>query len=418
MFHSLYSHHLRKSSTKYRFFICLALAMNISLFLVVSDVQSNKEIETSETISILENVPHATENSMTDFSQLPESLSNRAPQAEQIVRTTVSGCYQNSGSKFTVSALIDWDIAGELTVSLDGGAQTRIIPVDYTTKNFTYNIPTLQEIAFELDADGSTGHTIEVYYTATPATIIASTTFDAPDSCEPIVCGINDLGGFVFQDYNSDGVNQSTETQGLAAVTVTAIDVNGGVHATTTDRYGLYVLPIPSDDYPVRVEFTDIPANPYLSTSTPVGTNNDTTVQFIDAPTCNVDLGVNNPLNNCGTSDPLVVTSCYVKGDPLDLTTSATYTSANLDVLVGLPYSDSITPSSMEHLAVGQQMGATWGQAYDLYGETLYSTPILRRHVGLGPDGIGAILRPTCQCLVLTQYPLSLISWMDHLRLI
>ena len=333
---------------------------------------------------------------------LSSRMISAAPTANEIVRTSVSGCYQNSGSKATVSVVVDWDWSSETEITVSLGSETRVINKQYDiialdgvwgpSPIYTeQNLTSLQEIAFEIDADGSTGHTIQVQIGTETLT---SAPFDAPPPCNPIVCNASShVGGMVYNDYNLNGVHDAGETNGIAGVTVTAFDSAGTAVATTqTNNYGLYLFDSITA-FPLRLEFTDIDQSLYFGTSTKHGSGNGTTVQFISGYSCGIDLGANDPLDYC-QEDPLAMTSVFVNGDPLKPGTDPAQVDASTtDAIVGFPYSLSglKDTNQMTTLADGQTVGSLWGLAYDRYTESLYTSAVLRRHSGLGPLGLGGI---------------------------
>lgn len=189
-------------------------------------------------------------------------------------------------------------------------------------------------------------------------------------------CTGSNVGGQVWRDFNNDGILDATETSGVAGVTVTAFDGDGVVETVTTDALGRYTFTALSFPNTYRVEFSALPA-PYLPTFHEVGGSND--VQFVDAPACDVNYGVNAPTDYC-QDDPYVVTACYVGGD----------NTGSGDVLVGVPYNQV---GAMAQYAVANEIGSTWGLAYNRTTDEIYSAAVVKRHAGLGPNGIGAIYK-------------------------
>ena len=188
----------------------------------------------------------------------------------------------------------------------------------------------------------------------------------------------------VFKDFNLDGARQTGETAGKDGVTVTAIDVNGVPYSTTTDSFGLYALNVLTTSYPVRVEFSGIPVDPYFASTTLHGANNGTSVQFVSAPSCGIDIGVNNPTEFC-QSNPTISVPIFRGGKSTDATIGA------LSSLVGFPYASGAGPTQNQILATYSKTGALWGVAYDRINEDIYASAVLKRHVDFGPLGIGGI---------------------------
>ncbi len=318
-----------------------------------------------------------------------------------INKVTTSGCYavtNTSGvlvSKSTVSVEVAWSNApanGYIVVTSGTQSQT-ILPGNITV---TYAQPTgytntvtggqtvvsPQVVAFEVDANGSNGTVTARFSNQTSCSATAS--FTTPASCLPITCSGSNLGGIVFKDFNDDGGKQAGETAGIPAVMVKAIACDGTPYTATTDNYGLYSMNIPASKYPVRVEFSNVPSIYNLGVN---GNDSRTSVQFVNAPRCNVNLGINNPIDYC-SNNPVVFVPCYVNGNPL-----AGGNAGTADALVTIPYGvESATAFTGETpIATASQIGSIWGVAYNKYTKRLFMSALLKRHAGLGPLGLGGI---------------------------
>jgi uncharacterized repeat protein (TIGR01451 family) len=196
--------------------------------------------------------------------------------------------------------------------------------------------------------------------------------------------GNNDLGGTVFRDFNANGVKESTDTR-IAGVLVRAYDVNNTLVATTTVRAdGSYLFPgLLGTTSPVRIEFSNLPAGYEPSSSATTGaTQRGTATQFYSAPFCAANFAANLPASYC-QDNPLLCTSLFINGDPLQ------NGSANWPgMLLAVPNSGG---NVTYPLASGAQVGALWGQAWQATTRKLYSAAAVRRHAGLGPQGLGGI---------------------------
>jgi trimeric autotransporter adhesin len=323
------------------------------------------------------------------------------PPCALTLRPIVSGCYQNNGSKATVSVEVAWqnitvsptanDASDAITVTFAG--QTRTInPGAYTSSEGNGSIVSPQVVAFEVPADASS-QTAQVFIGTdyTSATCKAQQTgIVLPAACPPTVCVAGQTGGAIWNDFNADGIRQNGETEGLPGATVKAFDCNGNeVGSTTTDAFGKYVFTnIPASAYPIRVEFSNLPA--YAGQGTLNGTHGRTTVQFVNAASCNVDLGVLDNNDYCQTNPKLVI-PCYVNGNPL-VTVSGTDAAANRDAIVAFDYNLTglMNMAAMAH-APAKEVGALWGVAYNKYTKKVFSSATVKRHAGLGPLGIGGI---------------------------
>ncbi len=312
-----------------------------------------------------------------------------------IQKAVVSGCYIASGvSKATVSVEVGWSnpLTPSDSIKVTLGSQVRIITPGLITvlygNNGTSNpsgpqtIVTPQVVAFEIEADGAPG-TINAAFVADPG-CSATASFTAPLSCLPPICLSGNLGGRVFNDYNADGTAQAGETNGVGGITVTVYPCTGSPVSITTDISGIWTTDA-ALAYPVRVEFTNIPAA-YKSSTTFRGSDSRTSVQFVESSRCDVNLGINDPQDYC-EDDPLIVIPTYIMGDPL-----ATGNSASANALLGFPYShNGAVPLANTFSIDGQYIGTTWAQAYDRTAKVLFSAATVKRHAGLGPGGIDAI---------------------------
>lgn len=314
-----------------------------------------------------------------------------------LTNVKVSSCYQNSGSsKATVSFEVDWTNApaGD-SIKVQIGTAIRYFKVgtfsvvysqpDNIPYTGTQNIVSPQLIAFEVAADGST-HTINASFT-NHSTCSVAKLFTSPASCAVTSCAsvVNALGGIVFNDFNSDGVKDTGEIIGVSGVSVVATSINGTIYSTTTNVTGDYLLSIPLNQYPIRLEFKGLTG---VNSSTFNGLNSSTSVQFISSPSCGVNFGVSNPSNYCGDSNLSVFIPCFVYGDPL----VSGSTSANSDALVSFPYGlSSSTYLNINHLALASQVGTIWGSAYQKNVKKLFVSSVLKRHAGLGALGLGGI---------------------------
>jgi uncharacterized repeat protein (TIGR01451 family) len=317
-------------------------------------------------------------------------------QCPTIQSVSSSGCYYVGGqSKATVSATIAWDNTGseDITVQLSTLTGTLIATRTFKTGTFTQvytanysgqqTIVSPQVIAFEVPADGSQGR-LSVTRGSCPLSTFP-TLYTAPTACQPTVCPANTLGGTVFYDFDANGVQATGETVGVQNVTVTAFPRIGSPVSTTTDAFGIFSLTIPTSAYPVRLEYSNIPAFLSGGKSGPNGTSSRTTVQFISAPTCTASLGVLNQNEFC-EPNPLLTTACYSNGNPLGGGNSGTDPA-----IVGFSYNSAGRSGPETFMVENSMVGTTWAMAYNKFTKRLFAAATLKRHAGLGPQGIGGI---------------------------
>jgi SdrD B-like domain len=297
-----------------------------------------------------------------------------------ITTVSVSDCYQLAGaSKAAVQVRVAWTnipIGDSIKVTVGG--------VDKFIYVTAAGSP--QMVQFVVNADGSTSNTITASAALTPA-CSDNDTYNAPAACPPTPCLASDLGGKAWVDISLNGKTDSLETQGLAGIEVKIYDCAGNLVGTeTTDRYGNWkksglTFGGATDKY--RVEFANLPPQ-YIGTLK--GQNSNTTVQFVSASSCNVDLGVSNPVTYCN-SDPNIVLSCFAVGDP-----TQAGTTKSIDAIVTFPYKNSVnhTPAPT-HEVYADPVGAVWGLTYQRDAQLLFSAAFVKRHSGLGALGTGGI---------------------------
>ncbi|MBI3650072.1 MAG: hypothetical protein HY231_03400 [Acidobacteria bacterium] len=188
------------------------------------------------------------------------------------------------------------------------------------------------------------------------------------------------ITGTVYKDYNANGAMNTTGATpnfaidaGVAGVVVTAYDGAGVVRGTaTTGASGTYSLAAAGTG-PYRIEFTALPSGYYPSVT---GTNNASTVRFVpDGNSSGIDLGILKP-TDYSQNNPLVATPCYINGNN---------TGAD-DVLVALAYDRS---GAVQHIALSNQIGSTWGLAWRPRTKTLFAAAMLKRQTGFGPGKDG-----------------------------
>ncbi len=224
----------------------------------------------------------------------------------------------------------------------------------------------------------------------------------------PMAAGVQAAGvisGNVFRDFDGDGVRDENEP-GVGGIAVTAYDSSGAAVGVTvsfatlclgpgnpiaectalnTPAIGSYTLNAGGTG-PYRIEFSGWPA--YMRPAVQ-GASNNTSIQFVpDGNSSNINFALHNPAEYC-QQGPDLVTSCYTNGDP-----QGGGSTASRFAIVQVPFEPTTTgPDENVYLAIGQQVGATWGLAYQRSSRTLLASAVVKRHVGFGAGGIGAIYR-------------------------
>lgn len=199
------------------------------------------------------------------------------------------------------------------------------------------------------------------------------------------------ISGTVYNDINASGIRDDpNEEAGVEDIRISAYNAAGDrVTTTTTSADGTYTLNGLQNSVEYRLEFTDIPD--YME-SGPYGASSTTTVTFVTCDTASpaIDLGVGSPGDYCG-SNPTLAINCYVVGSQFNRT-EETLVSFGYNSGSGFPTSiAAFDQPPKTTLARADQIGTTWGLAYQRETETLFAGAYIKRHAGLGPSGPGAI---------------------------
>ncbi|HHH55281.1 MAG TPA: hypothetical protein ENK91_16600, partial [Bacteroidetes bacterium] len=205
------------------------------------------------------------------------------------------------------------------------------------------------------------------------------------------------VSGTVFQDGNGDGTYQGTEPI-IGGVTINAYDAAGNLCGSAVSVSNA------SPNYTIngcggalRLEFI-IPApsscglDNTLDFSTVSGSNSKTSVQFTSDGTTGNDFGVLSNDFYVKNTNPVMFVPNYINGSGVQ------GTSSDGDALYSFLYNSSGVPTSQGGsapdptiLAKGHQVGSVWGTAYSKQAGRIFVAAFLKRHVGMGPDGSGAI---------------------------
>ncbi|MFM7068811.1 MAG: SdrD B-like domain-containing protein, partial [Actinomycetes bacterium] len=199
--------------------------------------------------------------------------------------------------------------------------------------------------------------------------------------------------GIVFQDFNMNGVRDTTvrigvaTDVGVAGVTVRAFGSDGALVAqTVTSATGAYSLDVTSAGTAlVRIEFAIPDSTPALDGLQPSfasatgasGSSSGTTVQFAKSGDTGVNLGVARPGEYC-QNNPTLVTCTFEQGTGSTGAGAFTFTSA-------MPTFGSLTPNS-SLIGASDRLGSVFGIGIDRQGNSFYGTSI-KRHIEYGDGG-------------------------------
>jgi protocatechuate 3,4-dioxygenase beta subunit len=231
----------------------------------------------------------------------------------------------------------------------------------------------------------------------TTAVIGAGLVLPTPGNSDEVsAAGSGTVSGFVFQDYNSNGVFDSTVAPGqatdlpLAGIEVRVFDADGvEVGSTVSGASGSYSITVSgaaSDD--VRVEFATPSTGP-LSGLEPSfdGAEGGTTVQFVTLPATDVDLAMNYPGEYCQSS-PNIATSrlCAGTGNATAPTVLVTrydggpYTSAN-------GFDNLYSSWTAARAGTKANTGSILGMAWDPTSRRIYNSAYIRRQAEMYEAG-------------------------------
>ena len=187
-------------------------------------------------------------------------------------------------------------------------------------------------------------------------------------------CNPGDLGGQVWSDNNFNGIRTAGEV-GVPGVEVRLYDDGGLVGSTTTDTVGKYSFGVLTN-YPYRIEvITNLD-------KTKFGTNNNTTVQFVTAPTCTADVGLRT-IGACDTAGLNIFVPCFILGAASSPGTRQALVRFRYITTQGTDGDGTLTPNSSARpvpftVADYSETGTTYGLAFDRSKQILYSGAFLR----------------------------------------
>jgi hypothetical protein len=188
----------------------------------------------------------------------------------------------------------------------------------------------------------------------------------------------------------------SNQEPGEAGIPITVTDNTGATWSATTGTNGQFSISVPTAaTSQVRVEMS-IPTSKSYLVPGPKGARSGGNVQFVTLGTTSTNLyfSVANPAEYCkhdSSAALRLVTPCWKFGDQK--------WSTPRSVLESLPFD---TPTSAYSSAPGlvseateNQIGTTYGLAWDPYRQNLFAAAYMRRHAGFGPGGPGGIYKIT-----------------------
>jgi len=202
------------------------------------------------------------------------------------------------------------------------------------------------------------------------------------------------ISGIVYQDLASNISNYGTKNNnelGIAGVTVTGYYNNSTQSKTTQTLHdGNWSLDINSS---ARIEFSNWPD--YLQESRK-NINNNSSVQFVDPGSQNIDFALYNLNDYISTTTPSYVTNLISNGSgensPLASLVYNNYTDQALNSNFNDVDGNSGTGQPYTVTATASAIGAVWGKGYQLSTKRLYVASVLWRHSGFTDNNASKII--------------------------
>lgn len=186
----------------------------------------------------------------------------------------------------------------------------------------------------------------------------------------------NSISGTVFEDESNDGQLNASDN-GLANILVTAYDSDGNAAGSdVSDTDGNYTISNLTDENAYRIEFQS--SSSYYSGFQ--GEDNQSSVQFVNSPACEVDYGLTRAISSCGSNPDLILT-CFVQGTVTDESESET--------IISLEHNFGVS-STVSKVASMGETGSVWGITQDAIRQDLYTASFVKQYAGLkyGPYAI------------------------------
>ena len=201
----------------------------------------------------------------------------------------------------------------------------------------------------------------------------------------PCPGGSGVIGGRAIGDYNFNGIDD--EIGGVRGVTVFIYSCDPAgqstlVGTTITDYDGHYFFDGLTDGTQYKVEFE---ADPALFPGF-IGGDFGSDVQFVTAPTCGINTSFASA-EDFAQANPTMYSTCFINGDPL----AANANGADAEVLVSFPWNSQGSSVPPTKIGTAGQYGSIYGIAQDRFDDYLFTSAFLKRHCGLGPEGLGGI---------------------------
>ncbi|HKL19072.1 MAG TPA: SdrD B-like domain-containing protein, partial [Halalkalibaculum sp.] len=327
-------------------------------------------------------------------TRLRQTFTVMAPGIYQLALTELRNSSNFGGATADLDVFIDGNLELEYNSSTGGFNVTRTTEVSLAAGTHTIEF-TVTNVSFGPSGFGTPGVRMD------DVTLVRISDLPADPA--------GAVSGTVFRDYNGNGL-QETDEPLVPGVTVNAYDAGNALCGTAVTTGGFsgpnYALSGCSTG-PVRVEFVLPDGEPLADAATDYSSTSGnvygTSVQFANGNSSNVNFAISDPDDyNVGSPEVELFLPCYVNGDPLP---PGSATGA-LDWFVSFDY-PAAPPAPMPTRKVeGSVLGATWGVAYSKQADRVFTSALLKRHIGLGTMGTGGIymLEPTATSFNVTEF--------------
>lgn len=228
--------------------------------------------------------------------------------------------------------------------------------------------------------------TVEVFFTGSQGLAQKSQSVNVSTPTTPINCGPGDIGGTLFQDFDANGTRDPAFEPSIAfgLSFVNAYDAsNTVVGSSIVGSNGVYAISGLDLSQAYRLEL-ETPSGSALGIGN-AGPGSASNVIFINGATCDADFAIQDPSELCLT-DGTLVTPCYVNGNPL-----IDGAAADTEAFLGWASTNRGNTALPDQILPASALGSVWGVAADSRTRTVYTSAVLKRHSGFGPEGPGAI---------------------------
>ncbi|MEM6318182.1 MAG: SdrD B-like domain-containing protein, partial [Bacteroidota bacterium] len=311
------------------------------------------------------------------------------------VPSTCTGNVANSDGSLRLSSVTQgdayhWSLGN--TFNDNGGANTYANATSLSGATYPLQIATGL-----MNPTGSQNYTIRVYNGANDCftdVVVTMNEQNCPTDCGNPTIG-NDqptctnqsgcLGGTTFEDYNFDGTNDTNEP-GVGGVQIYVYDcTNTAVDSTISDSAGEWEICSLTDNDDYRIEFILPESIACWAKPTPVGANNNSSVQFVTAPTC-TSFGLSSAADYC-EANPLIIVPCFNAGvyNANGNNTEAALVAVDYQQIFNSQTAGKRTDATVD------EVGMVWGTAYQKRSKRLFVATTTRRHSGEGERGFDGI---------------------------